>query len=107
MTIVLSLALAVAVAAIVILVLDLRATERKLRGEQMRADASSAETHRLRSRLELEKGRRDLAEVGYQDLLTEVAAMATQMEASHGKLAARRLHRLVDDRLGARRRAER
>lgn len=105
MTIALILGLVLAVAAAVTVARDLRAAERKLQAERMRADAATDETRRLRSRVAIEKGRRDLAEVGYRDLLTEVEDMAAQMEASYGELVARRLHRLVGDRRSALRRA--
>ncbi|NEA21556.1 hypothetical protein [Actinomadura bangladeshensis] len=105
MTIVLILGLVLAVAVAVTVGLDLRAAEKKLRGERMRADASAEESRRLKARVVVEEERRSLAVIGYRDLLTEVKQLASHLEANHEPLVARRLHRLVDDRLGKLRRA--
>ncbi|MCP9947191.1 hypothetical protein LUX33_01100 [Actinomadura madurae] len=84
------LVLVLAAMVVVFLVLENRDLDKRLRGEQMRADAASDDAQRARSRARIAADQRSLAVTGYQDLLAEVRDLASQLEASHGELLARR-----------------
>lgn len=83
------LVLVLAAMVVVFLVLENRDLDKRLRGEQMRADAASDDAQRARSRARIAADQRSLAVTGYQDLLAEVRDLASQLEASHGELLAR------------------
>lgn len=104
MTAALIFTLIVAAAVVVVLILDVRAAEKKLRGEQMRADAASADAARARSAQVIAEENRDRAVLGYSEILGQVAELALHLRANHHDIAAKQLDRLVDDRTGALRR---
>ena len=104
MTAALIFTLIVAAVVVVVLIFDVRAAEKKLRGEQMRADAACADAARARSAQVIAEENRDRAVLGYSEILGQVAELALHLRANHHDIAAKQLDRLVDDRTGALRR---
>lgn len=98
------LVLGLAVAVIATLWVDLRDLRKKLRGEQMRADAATADAARARASKNRADQDRERAVLGYGEVLSEVAEVAAYLRANHEPFVAKRLQRLVEDRLGTLRR---
>lgn len=104
MTVALIFVLVLAVVVVATLWVDLRDLRKRLRAEQMRADASAADAARARASKNRADEDRERAVLGYGEVLSEVAEVAAYLRANHEPFVAKRLQRLVEDRLGTLRR---